>query len=129
LQAQHDKDTNMVVWLKGEVAKNENNKSELLMLRGQVGSLQNKAQNAAKLAADNKNLEMKLAWLEGQWKFTTNAPHFQNPYLDKSEWSSFSHSTKEPFDTFQSMLAALGAHDENLLAQLVARKDVTQSPY
>jgi hypothetical protein len=67
--------------------------------------------------------------LEGAWKFTTNAPHFQNPYLDKSEWSSFSVSTKEPYDTFRSALAALGAHDENALNQLVLSKDSTQSPY
>jgi RNA polymerase sigma factor (sigma-70 family) len=36
MQMQHDKDTNMIAWLKEELAKNEKNNLELLKLRGQL---------------------------------------------------------------------------------------------
>jgi hypothetical protein len=41
MSAQHDKDTNMIAWLKEELAKNEKNNLELLKLRGEVGVMQN----------------------------------------------------------------------------------------
>ena len=39
MQMQHDKDTNMVAWLKEELVKNEKNNMELLKLRGEVSLL------------------------------------------------------------------------------------------
>jgi RNA polymerase sigma factor (sigma-70 family) len=49
LQTDRDKDTNMIAWLKGELAKNESNNSELLRLRGEVGTLRQQLQSAKQL--------------------------------------------------------------------------------
>jgi hypothetical protein len=53
MQMQHERDTNMVAWLKGELAKNEKNNMELLKLRGEVSLL--KSQTTGQPVDDNES--------------------------------------------------------------------------
>jgi hypothetical protein len=52
LRTERDEGSNMIVWLKGELAKNEKNNAELLKLRGEVGLLRNKAGDFSKVHRD-----------------------------------------------------------------------------
>jgi RNA polymerase sigma factor (sigma-70 family) len=52
LRTERDKGSNMIVWLEGELAKNEKNNAELLKLRGEVGLLRNKAGDFSKEQRD-----------------------------------------------------------------------------
>ncbi len=58
MTAQYDKDTNMIAWLKEELAKNEKNNLELLKLRGEFGLLRNKVDALSKT---NQDLRSQLA--------------------------------------------------------------------
>ena len=57
LQAERDKATNTIAWMKEELAKNEKNNLELLKLRGEVGLLRQQKSEVAKLREENQRLQ------------------------------------------------------------------------
>jgi hypothetical protein len=117
ITAQHDKDTNMIAWLKGELVKNGKNNSELLKLRGQVGVQQNQNSDLAQLRDENLKLQLKVADLMGWWKNYTNAPPIKNPFWNRDNWKE--SGTLEPLAALNTFLAAMKNGDQNRLTEVI----------
>lgn len=142
LQAERDKGSNLIVWLKGELAKNEQNNAELLKLRGEVGWLRNKAEefnqeqrdvkkqfaNAAKSAPDSNTnavatfqIHMKARFLSLPKGNLAGIQSFLN--AQASGAAGFSGVISE--DHFTNMLAWIKARTERDGAETLGEPEIT----